>query len=178
MNLKNFKILSCFIIFVICFLFHFLYEWFPNNVFAIFFPVNESIWEHMKIIYSSVVFYTIIDYLFLKKKHLPINNIFTSAFLSSLLGIICYLIIYLPIYHFVGENMLISILLLFIIIIFTQYISYIILSKENNNILNIISIIFIIIGYIIFGYLTYNPIENYLFFDKKEEKYGINIYKL
>ena len=30
--------------------------------------------------------------------------------------------------------------------------------------------------YIIFGYLTYKPIENYIFFDDSNSKYGINIY--
>lgn len=178
MNLKKIKILDCFLIFALCFLFHFMYELLPNSVFAIFFPVNESIWEHMKIIYSSIIFYTIVDYLLLKKNKIPINNLFTSAFFSSFISIIVYLIIYLPIYHFIGENMFFSIGLLFLIIIFSQYISYLIIKKDNNNILNIISIILIIIGYIIFGYLTYHPIENYIFYDIKDEKYGINIYKV
>ena len=42
--------------------------------------------------------------------------------------------------------------------------------------LNIISLILIIISYIIFAYLTYNPIKTELFFDTQEEKYGINSY--
>ena len=40
-----------------------------------------------------------------------------------------------------------------------------------------IGIIGIIVVYIIFIYLTYNPLSNYLFYDMKEEKYGIDIYK-
>ena len=178
MNLKKVKLLDCILIFILCFLFHFAYEILPNPVFAILFPVNESIWEHMKIIYSSIIFSCIIDYIILSKKCLPINNLFTSAFFSSVLSIITYLIIYLPLYHFLGENMFISITLLFIIIVFSQYISYLIMSKNDNKNINIISIILIIIGYIVFGYLTYNPIENYLFYDIKGQKYGINIYKI
>ena len=30
---------------------HFLYDFFPNPVFALISPVNESIWEHLKLIY-------------------------------------------------------------------------------------------------------------------------------
>ena len=30
---------------------HFLYDFFPNPVTALFSPVNESIWEHLKLIY-------------------------------------------------------------------------------------------------------------------------------
>lgn len=33
------------------FLLHFLYEWAPNPVFALFSPVRESLWEHMKIVF-------------------------------------------------------------------------------------------------------------------------------
>lgn len=30
---------------------HFLYEWLPNAVTALFSPVNESLWEHVKLIF-------------------------------------------------------------------------------------------------------------------------------
>jgi len=39
-----------------------------------------------------------------------------------------------------------------------------------------ISIIGIIIVYFIFGFLTYNPPINELFYDKNDNKYGIDIY--
>lgn len=178
MSLKKIKILDIFLIFGLCFLFHFLYEWFPNSLFSIFFPVNESIWEHMKIIYTPIIFYTIIDFLLFTKNNVKVSNIFTSAFFSSFLSIIVYLIIYLPIYHLIGENMVVSIVLLFLIIIFSQYISYLILISKSNYKLNVVSFILIILGFVIFGYLTYNPLENYLFLDTTKNKYGINIYKI
>lgn len=33
------------------FLLHFLYDWLPNPLTALFSPVRESLWEHLKIIY-------------------------------------------------------------------------------------------------------------------------------
>ena len=63
MTLKRSRIISTIGIFLLCFLFHFLYEWLPSSITAIFFPVNESIWEHMKLLFSAVVFYGIIDYM-------------------------------------------------------------------------------------------------------------------
>jgi len=30
---------------------HFVYEWWPNAVTALFSPVNESLWEHVKLVY-------------------------------------------------------------------------------------------------------------------------------
>ena len=175
MSIKNIKIIGVFIIFLLCFPLHFLYDWLPNSLFSIFLPVNESIWEHMKMIYTSFVLYGIIDYFWLKKDN-KFNNFLFQLFFVPLIGVVLYLIIYVPIYNILGENMIFSILLLFFIIVVEQLISYYLLNTENIKYQGIIGIIGIIIVYIIFGYLTYKPIENYIFFDKHDSKYGINIY--
>lgn len=176
MSLKTIKIIGIFLIFLICFPLHFLYNLLPNSLFSIFLPVNESIWEHMKIIYTSYIIYGIIDYFFLIKNNIKFNNFLLQLFIIPIIGIILYLIIFIPVYNIIGENMILSIGLLIIIIIIEQILSYYILKKHNIKYQNIIGIIGIIVVYIIFGYLTYKPIENYIFFDKKASKYGINIY--
>ena len=53
MNLKKYKILSVFIIFLLMFPLHYVYDKFPNSLTSIFCPVNESIWEHLKLIFTS-----------------------------------------------------------------------------------------------------------------------------
>ena len=35
-------------------LLHFVYDWWPNALTAIFTPVNESVWEHLKLLFSFV----------------------------------------------------------------------------------------------------------------------------
>ena len=67
MTLKRSRIISTIGIFLLCFLFHFIYDWIPSYITAIFFPVNESIWEHMKLLFSAIIFYGIIDYIILQK---------------------------------------------------------------------------------------------------------------
>lgn len=176
MNLKVVKTLGLFLIFLLCFPLHFIYDFLPNTLFSIFAPVNESIWEHMKLIFTSYVFYGIFDYLLLKKNKISFNNFLLQLFLIPIVGIILYLLIFIPIYNNFGENMLISIGLLFLIIIFEQVLSYYFLKFKEIKYQNIIGIVGIIITYIIFGYLTYNPVENYIFFDISNSKYGINIY--
>ncbi len=176
MSLKSIKIIGFFVIFFLCFPFHFLYDWLPNSLFSIFFPVNESIWEHMKLIYTSYIFYGIIDYFILKKNKINFNNFLIQLFLIPIIGIIIYLIIFIPIYKMIGENMFISIGLLAIIILIEQILSYFILQYKEIKYQNIIGITGIILVYIIFGYLTYKPIENYIFYDTVKDKYGINIY--
>ena len=177
MSLKKIKIISIFGIFVLNFISHFLYEWMPNTLFSIFFPVNESIFEHMKMISTSILIYSIIEYIILKKTKPNYNNYLFSIFISCIGNIIIFLIMYLPIYYKIGEKLILTIILLFISIVITEFISYKILcTKKNYTWLNIVSLLMIITLYIIFGYLTYNPIICPLFFDPLNEKYGINNY--
>ncbi len=178
MNLKNTRIVNVIGIFILCFLSHFLYQWIHSSLTAVFFPVNESIWEHMKMIYTSIILYGIIDYIILNKFNIKHHNFFLNLFITALISIPIYLIIYLPIYYKTGENILINIGIMLLTIIITQVISYFILKTKHCKELNYISIILIIISYIIFGYLTYYPPKAELFFDTHNEKYGINNYNV
>lgn len=174
MNLKKIKIINIFVVFSLSFLAHNLYKWIPITINAIFFPVNESIFEHMKIISTCFLFYSIFEYFIIKYCNIKVNNYLFSCFISILLGIISYLIVFIPVHLFISRSMLIPIILLFLVYILMNYISYLILSKDKINYIEYISIFFIIIIYIIFGYLTFNPPHNFLFFDTENEKYGIN----
>lgn len=174
MTLKKDKIISSIGIIILCFIFHFTYDLIPNTFTAIFVPVNESIWEHMKLFITSICFYGIIDYIILSKTKIPFNNFILNLFIASIISIIIYLIIFLPIYNIISENMIFNISLMIVVVIISQIISYYILKYEHIKYGNIIGLILIIISYIIFGYLTYNPLHNYLFFDKNNNSYGIN----
>lgn len=177
MKLKTIKIIAVIGIFAISFLSHFAYDLFPNVLFSIFFPVNESIWEHMKILFTSTLLYGFIDYILLKKNNIQFNNFKSQLFFTAFISIPIYLIIYLPIYNLIGENLFVSIFIMIIVYAITSYISYKMLRSENFKSFNSISIYLIIIMYFIFTYLTYFPIHNYIFFDTSENKYGINDYR-
>lgn len=178
MTLKWLKVVSVFGIFLICFVSHFMYTWFPNVLFSIFFPVNESIFEHMKILFTSILIYSIIDYILLKKCNVRFHNFITSIFLSGFLSVVLFLMFYIPFYYLFGENLLINIVFLFIFICVSQVISYFVLKSKNYDLLNYVSLIGIIFVYIVFGILTYFPIINDVFYDKIHEKYGINTYNV
>ena len=121
----------------------------------------------------------IVEYFIMKKLNLAFNNFLLNLFITSYSSIIIYLVIFLPIYNIIGENMIVSISLLVVVIILESIISYYILNYRNlGSIYNIISVVMLIIGYIGFVYLTYKPIRNYIFYDKLENKYGIDIYVL
>lgn len=176
MNLKKIKIIAVFSLFILMSLFHFVYDIFPNNLFAVFFPVNESIFEHLKLIFTTFVLYGIIDYILLIKFKQPKNNFFLNILISALSCIGIFLLIWLPIYYKIGENMFITLLFLFISIIFSQVASFYILTNKNNQLLNYICIGIIISIIVVFAYFTYYPLYNDFFFDPIKEKYGINTY--
>ena len=171
MNLKKIKIIGTLTIFTLAFIYHFLYEWFPNPIFSILFPVNESIWEHMKLLYTGILSWGLIEIILLKKNKINYNNYPYQLFLTSFTSIIVYLILYLPIYNIIGEKLIISISLLFIVILLEQILSYYLLKqKKENEILDKISIILIILFYMILLNLIYDPPKNYIFYDTVETK--------
>jgi hypothetical protein len=180
MNLKKVKIISVLGMIILAFLFHNLYKWIPNTFTSIFFPVNESIWEHMKLLYTTSIVFGIIEYLILYFFDIKLekNNYFINLSLISFLSIPIYLIMFLPLYYSFGENMFISIGVMIITFIIIEIISYFLLQKLDFKYQEIIGIVLIIIGFSIMGYLTYNPLINDLFLDHKENKYGISYYKM
>lgn len=171
MNKLNLKkiIINSILIFIVCSIFHFIYDLIPSFLTAIFFPVNESIFEHLKLIFTSCIFYTLISNLFYKDK-----NVFLISYLRGMFTIILLLIIYLPLRKLFGEIMIITLITLFISILISEIIINKILKKDYT-VLNTISAFLIIINFIIFTYLTYNPIKTFLFYDTESNKYGIDI---
>lgn len=171
--LKKTRIYAVIGIFLISFIVHYAFALFPNILLSIFFPVNESIWEHMKIIFTSTIIYSFIDKYILDKKNVLYNNFNLQLLISSTLSIVLYLLIYIPIYKLVGENLIISISLLLIVYIIMQYVSYRVMLIKEINIPTYIVIIVVILIYMVFTYLTYNPPHNYLFYDNSKNDYGV-----
>lgn len=172
MTLKKIKIINVVFLFLLSFLWHFMYNWFPNNIFALVFPVNESIWEHMKIIYYCLLLGSVLEFYLCKKNNIKINNFYIEAMVKSLLGVIFYLIVFIPLYLWLGESMVISIGLMLVTYIFMEFIGYKILVSEELNI-NILPVIIIVLGCIMFVILTFYPLHNFLFFDEVKFGYGI-----
>ncbi len=175
MTIRNIKIIGIITIFLLSFITHQLYDWFPNNFLAVFFPVNESIWEHLKMIFSTTVIWMLIEQELIDNINQP--NFFLSSLSGALSTIIVFLILFLPIYYVFEYNEIITIILYLIAIIGGQIVSYYILNlNKGYNLYNLISLILIPIILTLFGYLTFNPIKTSLFYDQYSDKYGIYNY--
>ncbi|MDD6811469.1 MAG: DUF6512 family protein [Lachnospiraceae bacterium] len=58
-TLKRYTIIGIFFVLITGTIAHFLYEWSGNNfILGLFFPVNESTWEHMKLCFFPMLLYS------------------------------------------------------------------------------------------------------------------------
>lgn len=127
----------------------------------------------MKILFGSIILSGIVQKVTIKIKKENINNICFSNFLGALFSIPIFLVIFLPIYSIIGENLLVTIIIMFTVIVIAEIISYWIIKKEDLGLENK-TIFFVIIIYLVFTLLTYFPLNNTLFMDPKTSIYGIN----
>ena len=168
------NIVAVIFIFLIGFVIHNLYEIFPNPISAIVFPVNESIFEHVKLIFSSYMLWILIKYFLYKKDNVIENNYLLKELLTLLFEIFLFLLVFIPVYKTFGENLFITLLIYFITILIAQIINYFILFKNDYKILKIISFIVIVLIYLIFLIWTYKPPINDFFIDPTNNSYGLN----
>lgn len=161
---KKLKILGTIIAFLLCFPVHFIYDKFPNFITSIFFPINESIWEHMKIFFTCIMISSVIQKIVMFKLKEDLTNICFSNFIAAILSIPIFLLMFLPIYYFIGENFILTIFLMLITIIIVEIISYKIILMNDFKMENK-TILLVIFVYIIFGVLTYCPLDCDLFVD-------------
>ena len=166
---KRFVIINVIITFLLGFLVHGMYSWFPSPITTIF-PVNESLYEHVKLIYLCPIISVLIVGLFYKYK---IKNIFFGMFISLLFNILFFYILYLPIYYLLGNSMIMTLIVYFISIVASNCIYYLIINNEYNKSLNILGIILSIIGIVFLTYFTYHPLKVDFFRDPENNIYGI-----
>jgi len=140
-----------------------MYEFWSNTFTSIFFPINESIWEHMKIIYTSILVGNIIYYILLKLNKIKDDKFLIKLVFSLYLGVIFYLIIFIPVYLYFGENLFFSIGLMIFNYIFIEFFTSKFIKINDSNLVKFLSIVFIIFGYVVFYYLTYFPLDSFLF---------------
>ncbi len=172
MTLKKWKAISVVIIFLLSALFHFIYDWFPSFFTSLFFPVNESIWEHNKIIVASFLVLAIVEKLYYKKRK---KVIFAEA-ISSLICMILVMIIFTPIYLYIlktNDNMVVTLAIFIFAITVSQIVSYYLLKKDYNSKSEELGVILFAIFFLINIIFTYYPPNVAIFYDYTNNIYGL-----
>lgn len=109
-------------------LLHFTYEWSGNNLFAaLIAPVNESTWEHMKMLFFPMVFYSIFEASRLKKTY---PKIFCANSIGLLVGMILLPSIFYTYTGIVGTNYLVADIMTFLISVTAAFLVGFFLTKK------------------------------------------------
>lgn len=118
-SLKTIEIISLVSACILGFLFHFIYTWTGENpVAGIFFPVNESTWEHLKLIFFPILLVSAVEYFILGFRY---ENFICTKFLSVLLGMACTVILFFTYTGIYGKNSDVMNLLIYFISMIAAY---------------------------------------------------------
>lgn len=175
MNLKKYHIIGFIFTFIIGSLLHFTYKFFDKNIIIGYFsPVNESTWEHLKLLITPVIIFSLFEYFMYGK---DLDNFIIVKALSILLGMFTIVASFYTYTGILGNNYLLLDIATFILGVFVTYyfscrmLQTKFLYKENSNYIGIF-IIFLIVFFMM--YFTINPPKINLFLDPITNTYGIN----
>lgn len=153
---------------------HFVFDWLGRNpIVGIFAPVNESVWEHMKIGFWPLVIFSAIEFYFLRKS---VKNFFFTKVGEACLIILLITSFFYTYTGILGFNLLpIDIGTFIFSIVVGQAVSYRFLIRENQErkpiFLSLITFILLIFAFALF---TFNPPKINLFLDPQNWEYGID----
>ena len=160
------------IIFLVGASLHFVYEWSHHNkLVAIFAAVNESTWEHIKICMTPTLLWSIYE---ISLYGLTWNFILAKS--MCLLTIILLIpILFYSYSYFTKKSILIVDIICFLITVICSQLVF----KLFINIISFptifvyIGMVLIIIELLLYFYLTFNPMSNFIFKDPITKKYGL-----
>lgn len=169
-------IIGFFFISIIGTLLHFTYDFSNHNkIVGLFSAVNESTWEHIKMVLSPFFIWSLVDGFFYGND--------PNYFFSKLIGVLTIIIVIPLIFYgykvFTKKSILvIDIATFFIAIFLSQYFSYIVLITANTfYIVNYISFVFLLSIFGIYLLSTVYPIKSFIFKDPITKQYGLKGHK-
>lgn len=117
--LKRYTIIGILFVIITGFLAHFAYDWSKNkDIVGLFVPVNESVWEHMKLLFFPMLLYSPIMAFKLKSRY---PCIISSLYFGILLGTSLIPILYYTYTSITGKNILIVDIGIFILSTITAF---------------------------------------------------------
>ena len=151
----TFQIISAVFIIILGTLLHFTYNWSNENLLiGVFSAVNESTWEHLKLLFFPMLISTIIGYFYLGKN---VPNFLCAKTIGIITAILFTIIFFYTYTGILGTNFAILNILTFVFsVIFGEYVAYkIMLSYFScNKKIAIIILVVLFLCFIIFTYFT------------------------
>lgn len=153
---------------------HFMFHFFNENVImGLFVPINESVWEHLKMSFWPLFFFSIVQYYFIGKK----TKNFFPAWAFGILAAEIFVVVFFYGYNLIlgKEILILDIMAFFISVALCQFINYkLSIREEFSNNIKILSILLLIIMIIASTVFTFTPPKTGMFYDKNSKSYGIH----
>lgn len=170
-NAFKFTIISGIIVMVLGSLLHFVYDWTTNNQYiAALSAVNESTWEHLKLLFYPMLLTTIIGYFAIGKEY---SNFLFARLLGILISIVFTIVFFYTYSGIIGNNFApIDIGIFFVAVILGEFVSYKVLNSnlKCNKYASLSLFVVLLICFIVF---TYKAPRIGLFKDPLNSSYGI-----
>ena len=171
-KIRNYQIFSIIFTFILGTLLHFTYKLSgENQIVAIFSSINESVWEHLKLLYFPILLTIIIGYFYIGK---DIPNFICVKTLGIIVAMAFIVIFFYTYTGILGKSIpAIDIASFFIATILGEFTAYVLIVNKfkcNNNVVAIIVLIIIFICSIVFTFYTPNI---GIFKDPVTGQYGI-----
>ena len=155
-------------------LLHFTYKWSGKNLFVgSFSAVNESVWEHLKLVFYPMLIATIVEYFFVK----DVANNYIEAKAIGIFTAMAFIVVTFFTYSgIIGTSIIVIDILIFILsIILGEYVAYRLMKRKDESTVTTESLAIIILAFLLlcFVIFTYLPPEVNLFRDVTTGVYGI-----
>ncbi len=172
-NLFKYSIIGFVFVCVLGSLSHFFFEWSGYNTAVSFFcPVNESIWEHLKLLFFPYLIWSIIQYFLMSRE----KGTLAAKYIGALVGMTVIVTFYYTYNGIIGKDIDFLNILSFFIGVFAAFLTDYILIKSSKlkpALYDTLSITLFIITSAVFFCFTFAPPFIPLFKDPQNLSYGI-----
>jgi hypothetical protein len=144
-----------------------------NKILGLLVPVNESIFEHSKLLFVPLVLFWLVAYFFIKD-NIDANKYFASMLISVIFSILVMICFYYTYKEIIGNSYLWVDIFDLLLSLFIGQILANHFYEYGMGIPVFISIGITFIIFATYAYLTFNPFKTPFFYDEKNKVYGIN----
>lgn len=155
-------------------LLHFVYEWSGGStIAALFSGVNESTWEHMKLLFVPMALLSVVGYQLLGRRY---PSYWISYALSTLLGLLLIPTLYYTYTGILGQSLIAVDIGIFYLSAFLAYLFLyrsLLFNRFRGNGLNLLGIVLLLLFAGAFVFFTFSPPKLGLFLSPNTGTYGI-----
>jgi hypothetical protein len=171
-SLLKWEITGIAVIFLLGAGFHFTYAFLGSHAAAgAFFPVNESVFEHLKMTFWPTIIWAVFSFGFIKSSA---RNFITAKAAAVITMPLVIIILFYAYTAFATDNVITDIVIFLIAVAVGQYVNYLILKARPlpGWLTGLSALVIVLLGGL-YAVFTYYPPYTSLFMDSETRRYGI-----